>query len=73
VAAHLSGLGLPSKLADLTVIADMSDDQMIAHMRKDKKAKDGKLTFILAKSIGNAFVEHEVDEHALRNFLERCR
>ena len=73
VAAHLSGLGLPSRLADLPVIADMSDDQMIAHMRKDKKARDGKLTFILVNSIGNAFVEHEVDEPALRDFLESCQ
>ena len=73
VAAHLSGLDLPAALADLPVIANMSDDQMITHMRKDKKARDGKLTFILVNSIGNAFVEHEVDEHALRDFLESCR
>ena len=73
VAAHLNRLGLPGALADLPVIADMPIEKMIDHMRKDKKARDGKLTFILVHSIGQAFVEHEIDEQSLREFLESCR
>ena len=73
VASHLNRLGLPSTLADLPVIADMPIETMIDHMRKDKKARDGKLTFILVHSIGQAFVEHEIDEQSLRDFLESCR
>jgi 3-dehydroquinate synthetase len=73
VAAHLNRLGLPSTLADLPFLADMPIDKMVGHMRKDKKARDGKLTFILVRSIGQAFVEHQIDEQSLRDFLESCR
>lgn len=72
VRAHLSSLGLPVSLKDLPAVADLTTDQMIAHMYKDKKARDGKLTFILVKAIGDAFVEHHVDERQLRDFLESC-
>ena len=73
VAGHLHGLGLPAALGDLPVIADMSSAQIIAHMRKDKKTRDGKLTFILVEKIGKAFVEHEIDEQSLHDYLESCR
>jgi 3-dehydroquinate synthase len=39
-------------------------------MRGDKKAADGKLTFILARGIGKAFVSREVDETVLRGLLD---
>ena len=73
VAGHLHGLGLPAALGDLPVIADMSSAQIIAHMRKDKKARDGKLTFILVEKIGKAFVENQIDEQSLHDYLESCR
>ncbi|NBX06883.1 MAG: 3-dehydroquinate synthase, partial [Proteobacteria bacterium] len=41
--------------------------------RKDKKARDGKLTFILVEKIGKAFVEHQIDEQSLHDYLESCR
>ena len=43
---------------------------LIEHMRGDKKAEAGKLTFILARGIGKAFVSREVDETALRGLLD---
>jgi 3-dehydroquinate synthase len=44
--------------------------RLIEHMRGDKKADGGKLTFILARGIGKAFVTREVDETALRSLLD---
>ena len=44
--------------------------RLIDHMRGDKKAEGGKLTFILARGIGKAFVSREVDETALRGLLD---
>ena len=41
----------------------------IAHMRHDKKAQGGRLTFILAKGIGHAFITREVPEDAVRTVL----
>ncbi|HEX4199275.1 MAG TPA: 3-dehydroquinate synthase, partial [Caulobacteraceae bacterium] len=35
----------------------------------DKKAADGRLTFILARGLGQAFVAKDVDAGAVRDFL----
>lgn len=35
--------------------------RLIAHMGRDKKVKDGKITFVLAKGIGKAFLDNTVD------------
>jgi 3-dehydroquinate synthetase len=40
-------------------------------MRQDKKAQAGRLTFILARSIGGAFIAKDVEEKAVMNFLEQ--
>jgi 3-dehydroquinate synthetase len=36
---------------------------------QDKKVKRGRLTFILVRGIGNAFVENDVDPAEVRAFL----
>jgi 3-dehydroquinate synthetase len=38
-------------------------------MAQDKKVKDGALTFILARGIGQSFVARGVDPDAVRGFL----
>jgi 3-dehydroquinate synthetase len=38
-------------------------------MQKDKKVRDGRITLILARDIGDAFVSREVEAAALREFL----
>ena len=39
-------------------------------MRGDKKAEGGKLTFVLARGIGGAFVSRDVDETVLHGLLD---
>jgi 3-dehydroquinate synthase len=39
-------------------------------MRQDKKASAGKITFILVKAVGNAYIDKSVDETELKLFLE---
>jgi 3-dehydroquinate synthetase len=41
----------------------------MALIAQDKKVKRGKLTFILVRGIGNAFVENDVDPAEVRTFL----
>ena len=42
-------------------------------MAQDKKVKGGKLALVLARGIGEAFVERDVPMEALREFLkEEC-
>lgn len=50
--------------------APFSPDALITHMRQDKKAEAGALTLILVKGIGQAFVQKQAPEAALRAFLE---
>ena len=44
-------------------------DRLVGHMRMDKKAENGSLTFILTRGIGQAFVSRDVAEADLRAFL----
>lgn len=69
VRAHLQASGLPT---DLSTLRDRNwhRDALLAHMGRDKKVSGGKLTFILARGIGKAFVTSDVDSDALCEFLE---
>ena len=44
-------------------------DELMAHMAHDKKVADGKLTFILVKGIGQAFITRDVPAQAVRDVL----
>jgi 3-dehydroquinate synthetase len=44
-------------------------DALLAAMAQDKKVKDGALTFILARGIGESFVARGVEPDAVREFL----
>ncbi|MCE9651372.1 MAG: 3-dehydroquinate synthase [Parvibaculum sp.] len=69
VRRHLERAGLPNRLAD--VRGPLPDaDGLIALMGQDKKVVDGKLTFILARGIGDAFITCDVDLSALRELLK---
>jgi 3-dehydroquinate synthase len=59
--------GLPARLADLG--RPFSAEALLARMVQDKKAKAGRLTFILARGIGDAFVADDVDPAAVLSFL----
>lgn len=64
VSAHL----VSTKLLDNPPFkADAGD--VLEKMRGDKKAKDGKMTFILLKGIGQAFVANDVAEADVQKFL----
>jgi len=50
---------------------DLPDaDGLIALMGQDKKVTDGKIAFILARGIGAAFVEKQVDMGVVKTVLE---
>jgi 3-dehydroquinate synthase len=66
---HLAAAGLPAdmrKLAD----ASWSADDLVAHMERDKKVKDGKLTVVLAHGIGQSFISREVNRDEVGAFLK---
>lgn len=69
VRAHLADAGLPTRPGD--VEGGVPDaDRLMDLIAQDKKVKRGKLTFILARAIGEAFVADDVDPAAVRAFLQ---
>ena len=69
VEAHLKAVGLPTRVADVPGPTRPDVDTLVRLMGQDKKVRNGRLTFILVRGIGEAFVTREVDEAALRAFL----
>lgn len=68
VRAHLRAMGMRVDLADIP--GDLPDaDGLLALMAQDKKVQDGRLRFILARGIGQAFVSDDVPAPLLRDML----
>ena len=67
VAGHLRVMGLP------TTIPGQDAARLLGHMRQDKKNKDGRISLILSRGIGKAFLTDGVPEDRLLAFLrEEC-
>jgi 3-dehydroquinate synthase len=64
----IAAAGLPTRLADIAG-GPFAADRLLAHMAQDKKAEGGRLTLILARSLGQAFVAKAVNPDPLRAFL----
>jgi len=63
IAAHLQAVGLPTRVAGLPA------DRLLRHMKQDKKMRDGVLTFVLTRGIGQAFTCPSVAEASVRATL----
>lgn len=69
VAAHLHRAGLPTHISDIK--AELPPPEaLVKLMYQDKKAENGRLTFILAERIGKTFIAKGVDEAKVLNFLK---
>jgi len=68
VAAHLRAAGLPDGLKAAGVAA--SGETLVAHMLHDKKMAAGTLPFILARGIGESFVDKGVALGEVAAFLD---
>lgn len=66
--AAIAASGLPTTLQQVGAGAFRAAP-LVRHMGQDKKAEDGKLTFILARRLGEAFVAKDVDSDAIKAFL----
>ena len=68
VAHHLAQAGLPTRVADMPALRNDAD-ALMALIAQDKKVSRGKLTFILVRGIGQAFVAPDIDPAEVRAFL----
>lgn len=68
VRAHLRTMGTKVDLTDID--GDLPDaDALIALMGQDKKVMDGKINYIMAHGIGQAFVTDDVDANVVKAVL----
>ena len=67
--AHLSQAGLPVAIAAIPG-PPLAAGQLMHHIGQDKKVSRGRLTFILTRGIGQAFVADDVAEDTVRQFLQ---
>jgi len=71
VRAHLRAMGMKVDIADIP--GDLPDAAALLRlMGQDKKVVDGKLRFILARGIGDAFVADDVSPALVKTLLEEA-
>jgi 3-dehydroquinate synthase len=70
VTAHFAAVGLPTRIGE---IAGAKPDvpALLRLMQQDKKVRQGKLTFILTRGIGGAFIARDVPAEQVSAFLAR--
>jgi len=66
--AHLAAVGLPTDIKQVPGGVP-GVDALMDLIAQDKKVKRGRLTFILVRGIGQAFIENNVDPSEVRSFL----
>ncbi len=67
--AHLKASGLPTRIQDIPDVS-LTRDMLMAGIAQDKKVKRGKLTFILTRGIGQAFIANDVGPADVIAFLD---
>jgi 3-dehydroquinate synthase len=68
-AAHLAEVGLPTRIRDIPG-ATPDAATLMHHIAQDKKVTRGKLTFILTRGIGKAFIANDVSAAHATSFLQ---
>ncbi len=69
VRRHIAAVGLPTGTEFAPAVL-WNPARLVGHMARDKKVKDGRLTLILTRGIGRAFVTQEVPGDELSAFIE---
>jgi 3-dehydroquinate synthase len=68
VRRHLAGVGLPTGVS--AIGPHWKPTALLRHMEQDKKVSRGRMTFVLARGIGQAFLSRDVAEADVIGLLE---
>jgi 3-dehydroquinate synthase len=71
VRSHFAGVNLPTTLAAIGLAG--RGEELTGHMTHDKKREGGRTAFILARGIGQAFVDKGVELADVAAFLDRAQ
>jgi 3-dehydroquinate synthase len=66
VRRHLASIGLPTEVP--AAVGDVG--RLLDHMAQDKKVRRGRVAYVLARGIGQAYVDRDVDQAAVAALLE---
>jgi 3-dehydroquinate synthase len=70
---HFAAIGLPTRISQIPGTAP-TPPELLQLMAQDKKVKGGKLAFVLARGVGQAYLDRDVPLDRLTDFLTReCR
>ena len=69
VERHLQAVGLPTRIQDIPGLR-VDPAALLESMRQDKKVERGRLTFILARGIGQSYIAKDVAEAEALRFLD---
>ncbi len=70
LAAHLNAAGLPVGIGQIAGSDRPTVSELFTLMTQDKKVSGGRMTFILMRAIGEAFIARDIDESAVKRCLE---
>jgi len=68
VRRHLDNKGLPTRISQAG-LSGIPAERLLTHMSKDKKVRDGRITLILPRRIGDVFVMKDSPLELLSDFL----
>ncbi|MFK7838922.1 MAG: 3-dehydroquinate synthase [Bdellovibrionales bacterium] len=68
---HFLSMGLPTRVDQIPNFKT-DVDALMATMRSDKKARSGKMVFILSNTIGDTFVSNDVNENIVKEVLQNA-
>ena len=71
VTQHLAKLGMPA-IVDMKHLLG-KPETLLSHMRQDKKNAGGRVTLILARAIGDSFVQKNTEEADILTFLQSMK
>ena len=71
VVEHIRKIGLPSNVNSINGSEAWYPEKLFQHMKHDKKVSNGRMRFILAKTIGEAFVTAEVTKDKIYKVIEK--
>lgn len=71
--AHLRAAGPPAGLGDIVGAAAFAPEALFSLMMQDKKVDQGRLTLILARGLGDAFIARDVAADKVLRFLAAAR
>ncbi len=70
--SHLKEIGLHT--SPIEINKNWNINALMEHFTRDKKAGDGKLTFVLSRGIGKAFIQNDVEPEIIyQTLVENCK